>query len=80
MGAMPGDPKECREHAAVCQQLANTASTEHVREVFQNLARTWLRLANELDTAKALLDTWGDDSFPQAGSNSATRSRQKPLD
>jgi hypothetical protein len=43
---MPGDPEECREHATVCQQLANTASTEHVREVFQNLARTWLRLRN----------------------------------
>ena len=61
MGDMPGDPKECREHARECQRIANTATNEQTREVFHNLATTWLRLANDLERSKALLDTWGAD-------------------
>ena len=61
---MPGDPTECREHARECERIANTASNEQRRETFQNLAKTWLRLANELEFSKALLDTWGDERRP----------------
>ena len=57
---MPGDPKECREHAKNCSRLASEAKTEHARETFENLARTWLRLAVDLENAQALLDQWGD--------------------
>jgi hypothetical protein len=56
---MPGDPKECREHAKNCSRLASEAKTEQARETFENLARTWMRLATDLENAKALLDEWG---------------------
>ena len=58
---MPGDPKECREHARECQRLANTATNERTREVFENIATTWLRLANDLEYSAALLGAWGAD-------------------
>ena len=53
---MPGDPKECRAHAARCEELAKTAEKpEHVR-VLLNLARQWLRLALQLERAQAVLN------------------------
>ena len=57
---MPGDPKECREHARSCQRLADTAINEEARQTFTNLAQTWLGLASELEVSKALIDTWSD--------------------
>jgi hypothetical protein len=63
---MPGDPKECREHARSCQRLADTAINEEARQTFTNLAQTWLRLASELEVSKALLDTWSDLSDEDA--------------
>jgi hypothetical protein len=53
---MPGDPKECREHALHCDRLAQEANTRAQAEVFRNLARQWLKLAIELERAHALLD------------------------
>jgi hypothetical protein len=61
---MPGDPTECREHARECERIANTATNEQTRETFQNLAKTWLRLASELEFSKALLNTWSDEASP----------------
>jgi hypothetical protein len=48
-------------HAQECQRLAESASKDDVRENFSNLARTWLRLAAELERNQALLETWGAD-------------------
>jgi len=45
---MPGDPKECREHAKTCMRLAASAKTTEAAIVFENLASTWLRLAADL--------------------------------
>jgi hypothetical protein len=44
---MPGDPKDCRDHAKTCMRLAASA---------KNLASTWLRLAADLETSAILLD------------------------
>ena len=57
---MPGDPRECREHARHCAEIAASASTPLVRENFLALAETWSRLARDLETSKALLESWGD--------------------
>jgi hypothetical protein len=46
---MPGNPRECREHAANCRQLAESASVSTAREAFLKLANTWERLASELE-------------------------------
>jgi hypothetical protein len=52
---MPGDPKECRQHAERCAELARLASTPEGRETFLSLQMTWIRLASELDQAGALI-------------------------
>lgn len=57
---MPGDPKECREHAKQCFKLAELALTPDAKAYLFELARTWLKLASELETAKGLLDDWGE--------------------
>jgi hypothetical protein len=50
---MPGDPKECRQHAERCAELARRATTPESRDSFLSL--TWIRLAMELDQARALI-------------------------
>jgi hypothetical protein len=57
---MPGDPKECREHAKTCLRMASEAHTPQAKERLESLAQTWLRLATDLETAKALIDNWGN--------------------
>ena len=52
---MPGDPKECRQHAERCGEHARLASTQEARETFLSLQMTWIRLALELDQAGALI-------------------------
>ena len=54
---MPGNPKECRQHALNCQRLAETATNEHDRQQLRALADTWLALAAELESMESLLDT-----------------------
>ena len=49
-----GNIKECRKHALACLRLAQTSPSPHVREHFANLAKTWLKLAGDL---QALRDT-----------------------
>ena len=57
---MPGDPKECREHAKNCREMAAATSSPLAKAQFEELARTWTRLANDLEHAKALVEHWGD--------------------
>ena len=52
---MPGDPKECRAHAANCRDLAAQTTNPSAEESFTNLAQHWERLASELDSAEAFL-------------------------
>jgi hypothetical protein len=58
-GHMPGDPSECREHAKSCLQLAAEAHSSQAKETFESLAESWLRLAADLESARALLKEWG---------------------
>jgi hypothetical protein len=53
---MPGDPKECRQHAERCAELARLASRPEARDQFLSLQMTWIRLASELDQARALIE------------------------
>jgi len=54
---MPGNPKECRQHAAKCRELASAAPNQEAREAFIDLAETWEGLAAELEGALAFLAT-----------------------
>jgi hypothetical protein len=56
---MPGNPRECREHAANCRDLAQSASGP-ARETFLNLAATWEGLASELESAQMFLQAMHD--------------------
>ena len=54
-GCMPGDPKECREHAANCYVLAAQATSPSGKKAFTDLAEHWERLAAELESAQTFL-------------------------
>ena len=58
---MPGDPKECRQHALNCVHLAKGATTPELRNHFAKLARTWIKLADELEQSEAFLAAIEDD-------------------
>ena len=64
---MPGDPKECRQHALACVRLAQTSASPQTREQFANLARTWIRLADDLERTLAVLSAEDDDTEGRAG-------------
>jgi hypothetical protein len=53
---MPQDPRQCREQARCFAELAFTAATPEDREHFASLAKSWLRLADELEGAHAFLN------------------------
>jgi hypothetical protein len=57
---MPGNPKECRRHALACMQISQASASPGAREHFADLARTWLRLAGDLESAQALTDLLND--------------------
>ena len=67
---MPGDPKECRRHALACVRLAQTSPFQQTRDHYANLARTWIRLADEIESTEALLTALDDEIEPikRAGS------------
>ena len=52
---MPGDPKECRQHARNCLRIAEEARSADVARSFVDLAHGWTKLAIELENAQALV-------------------------
>ena len=61
-------PRECREHAKNCLELANNAPPSSLgRARFEELAKTWMRLATDADRANALLKRWGDPKLRKTG-------------
>ena len=47
---MFGDPKECREHARNCLQLAEASAHAEITRTFVDLAHSWTRLALDLES------------------------------
>jgi hypothetical protein len=60
---MPGDPKECRQHALNCVRLAQTSPYPHAREHFARLARTWIKLADDIERSQVFLRAMEDDEI-----------------
>ena len=56
---MPGDPKECREHAKRCLEIAANSASQLEKARFGDLAKTWMRLASDLEHAKRLVEERG---------------------
>ncbi|HEY6670747.1 MAG TPA: hypothetical protein VI075_07430, partial [Methyloceanibacter sp.] len=57
---MPGNPEECRQHALACVRLAQTSATPQARDHFAKLARSWIKLAEDLERGRAFLDSSPD--------------------
>jgi response regulator RpfG family c-di-GMP phosphodiesterase len=53
---MPGDPAECREHAARCAEMAVTAATPELKATLAELSQIWEHLAFSLERILELLD------------------------
>jgi hypothetical protein len=64
---MSGDPREGREQAKECLELANNAPSPLSKARFEELAQTWLRLARDLEHAQGLLKQWGDPKLRKTG-------------
>ena len=58
---MPGDPKECLDHAKACLRLAAEARRPSDKKHFEELAERWQALARDLEFTQVLLATWGDE-------------------
>ena len=52
---MPGDPSECRKQAENCLRLARVAPMSVLSTHFEELAKRWLRVADDLERAEAYL-------------------------
>jgi hypothetical protein len=50
---MPGDPKDCRRHAAYCAELAIKGRTPRLKEMFWELSKNWEMLAIQHENAFA---------------------------
>jgi len=53
---MPGDPKQCREHAKRCWALASEITNPVLKESLTDAAQRWALLATELETIHSLLE------------------------
>ena len=62
---MPGDPHQCRFNAARCLRLAEHARRPELRENLTALAKTWTKLAAELESDQALLGAILDLEFSE---------------
>ena len=52
---MPGNSKECGQHADNCRRLASESPSVSGRNTFLNLADHWERLATELESAELFI-------------------------
>jgi hypothetical protein len=68
MGVMPGNPKECLDHARNCWMLAAAATQPEIRHHFTDLAQRWAQLAMDLEATQKLLAEFGDERLPKKAS------------
>ena len=63
---MPGDPKECREHAKRCWALAFEVTNPVLKESLMDTAQRWSRLAADLKAMHVLLEEWRQEDSTDA--------------
>jgi hypothetical protein len=54
---MPGDPRECRQHAVRCAELATNVKNDEFREAYLALSKQWEMFAVELEGAEAMVNS-----------------------
>ncbi len=62
---MPGDPRECREHALRCAELATNVKDVEFKATYFALSKQWEMFAVELEGAAAMLS----EINPNAGNS-----------
>ncbi len=72
---MPGDPKECRQHAKRCWALASETDNPVLKESLVDLAQRWAALATHLEATKRLLDAWGKPGVSSGGIGPSPKGR-----
>jgi hypothetical protein len=72
VGHMPGDPKQCREHAKRCWALASEITNPVLKESLTDAAQRWAVLAAELETIHSLLEAL-EEPEKEAGLGEAAR-------
>jgi len=82
---MPGDPKECREHAKHCWALASQVTNPALKESLVETAQRWSRLATDLEAMHILLAEWRredqiDDGSKKTGSERFQRRKPATRD
>ena len=68
---MPGDPRECREHANRCWALASQVTNSALRESLVETAQRWSRLALDLKAMDGLLEQWRQEDMTEGESKKA---------
>ena len=64
-GHMPGDPAQCRLYAARYLELSKRAKDPARRQSLAALAKLWTKLAAELESEQALLNTLSEINFDE---------------
>jgi len=64
MGAMTGNPHDCRLRAVECWREAEFARTAPARATLEQFAKLWLDLAAAYEREHALLEKWGETPAP----------------
>jgi hypothetical protein len=64
-GHMPGDPAQCRLYAARYLELSKRAKNRARRANLAALAKLWTKLAAELESEQALLNTLAEINFDE---------------
>ena len=60
---MNSDPKQYRNYAKQCTEMARKARSAEHKELLTYLANTWLRLAMEVEGSRTLLEGYPPTAF-----------------
>ena len=75
---MPSDPKECRQRATRCTELAEKTTDPELKAVLKSLVERWLKLAADLEHAQALRDERARGQRSDKPASALARSRWSP--
>jgi len=64
MGAMTGNPHDCRLRAVECWSEAEFARTAPARATLEQFAKLWLDLAAAYEREHELFEKWGETPAP----------------
>jgi hypothetical protein len=74
---VPGDPKECRKHAARCAEMAVAARPPQLKTAFLALSKNWESLAIQLEDAFTQLADEALESMIQESRDEARQLQKK---